>query len=90
MQTQNATNQIIAQGTANAATMAQCCCEIKSAIANDGDETRALINALNVQNLQTQLADAKSQISNTNQTIALETFATNLVNRLFPTTPVVV
>jgi len=65
------TNQIIAQGTALAAQSAQCCCEVKQAIANDGNETRALINALNVQNLTAQLNDAKSQISNSAQTNAL-------------------
>ena len=71
MQTQNATNQIIAQGAAMAAQAAQCCCEIKQTIKDDGNETRALINDLNVQNLTAQLNDAKSQISNSNQTNAL-------------------
>lgn len=78
MQTQNATNQIIAQGTANAATnaanfcaisreMSQCCCEIKGAIAADGNATRALINDLNVQNLRDQLAAANNKVSNNEQ-----------------------
>lgn len=71
MQTQNATNQIIAQGTAMAAQAAQCCCEIKQTIKDDGNATRALINDLNVQTLTAQLNDAKSQISNSNQTNAL-------------------
>lgn len=58
--------------------MAECCCEIKSTVRDsidathaDGEATRALINALNVQNLQTQLADAKAQVSNLNQTNTL-------------------
>ena len=67
MQTQNATNQIIAQGTANAAAMAQCCCEIKSLINSDGNATRSLINDLNVQNLRDQLAAANNQVSNNAQ-----------------------
>jgi hypothetical protein len=71
LQTVTATNQIIAQGTAMAAQMAACCCDIQRAIAADGDETRALINSINLQNLQTQLADAKSQISNFQQTQTL-------------------
>jgi len=71
MQVQNATNQIIAQGTAMAAQNAQCCCEIKQTIKDDGNATRALINDLNVQNLTAQLNDAKNQISNSSQTNAL-------------------
>ena len=78
MQIQNSTNQIIAQGTANAAAvaagfceiskeMAQCCCEIKGAIAADGSATRALINDLNVQNLRDQLAAANNKVSNNEQ-----------------------
>ena len=78
MQNQNATNQIIAQGTANAAAvaagfcdveraMAQCCCEMKGAIAAEGSATRALINDLNVQNLRDQLAAANNKVSNNDQ-----------------------
>ena len=65
---------------------AACCCEIKATILADGNATRALINDLNVQSLTSQLNDAKLQISNTNQTIALENFASNLVARVVPTT----
>lgn len=71
MQNQNSTNQIIAQGTALASQLATCCCEIKEKIGSDGDETRALINSINLQNIQGQLADAKSQINNFNQTKTL-------------------
>lgn len=72
MQLQNATNQIIAQGTANAAAMAACCCEIKSLISSDGNATRALINQLDKENLQAQLADAKNQATNLAQSIAFQ------------------
>jgi len=78
MQIQNSTNQIIAQGTANAAAvaagfceiskeMATCCCEIKQAIKDDGATTRALINDLNVQSLRDQLAAANNEVSNNKQ-----------------------
>ena len=71
MQVQNSTNQIIAQGTATAAQMAECCCQIKATIMADGNATRALINQLDKENLQSQLLDSKNQVSNLNQSIAL-------------------
>ena len=67
MQLQNATNQIIAQGSANAAAMAACCCEIKGLIQSDGNATRALISDLNVQNLRDQLSAANNKVSNNEQ-----------------------
>lgn len=73
MQTQNATNQIIAQGTANAAAMAACCCELKEAISRDGDETRALINENRMNDLQSALNEARlaaSQAAQTNSLLA--------------------
>lgn len=73
MQVQNTTNQIIAQGTALSAQLANCCCDIQKAIASDGDETRALINSINLANINSQLSDAKAQISNFNQTQSLLT-----------------
>jgi len=62
-----ATQQIIAQGVAQAAQMAECCCDIKSLIQSDGNLTRSLINDLNVQNLRDQLAAANNQVSNFQQ-----------------------
>ena len=47
--------------------MAQCCCEIKGTILADGNQTRALINDLNVQNLRDQLAAANGKVSNNEQ-----------------------
>lgn len=64
---QTATNQIIASQNAMSAQMASCCCAIQKAIAEDGDETRSLINNLNVQNLRDQLAAANVQVSNNAQ-----------------------
>jgi len=66
-----ATNQLIAGQNAQGYAMQQCCCEIKDTIKDDGAATRALISDLNVQNLTSQLNDAKMQISNLDQTNAL-------------------
>ena len=66
-QNAQATNQIIAQGTANAAAMSECCCNLKAAITADGGMTRALINDLNVQNLRDSLAAANNKVSNNEQ-----------------------
>lgn len=98
MQIQNSTNQIIAQGTANAAAvaagfcdvskqMAQCCCEMKGAIAAEGSATRALINDLNVQNLRDQLAAANNKVSNNDQNQYL---ITTILAHLRPVTTSVV
>jgi len=78
MQMQNSTNQIITQGTANAAAvatgfcqiskeLAECCCEVKQRIIDDGSLTRSLINDLNVQSLRDQLVTANGKISNNEQ-----------------------
>jgi hypothetical protein len=67
IQTVNSTNQIISQGTALAAQLSSCCCDIQKDISADGDETRALINNLNVQNLRDQLAAANNKVSNNDQ-----------------------
>lgn len=81
-------NQIIAQGTQNAAAMANCCCEIKQSIAADGNATRALINQLDKERLTSELNDAKGQLSNSNQTNALiNAMAQNtatIINHLAP------
>jgi hypothetical protein len=66
-----ATNQIIAGQNAQAFAMAQCCCDIKNAICHDGAETRALINQNTMNELTSQLTDAKLANSNLNQTNAL-------------------
>ena len=67
MQSQNATNQIIAGQTALASTLAACCCEMKGIVAAEGSATRALINDLNVQNLRDQLSAANNKVSNNEQ-----------------------
>jgi len=89
-----ATNQIIAGQNAMAAQNAACCCKLEKAICDDGQETRALINAINLSNIEGQLADAKSQVNTLNQTIAqtamLNSTASTIINHLKPVTPVVV
>lgn len=82
MQVQNVTNQIIAQGTALSAQLAECCCQTQIAIKADGDATRGLINDLNVQNLRDQLAAANNQVSNNNQNqYLLQTILAHLAPR---------
>lgn len=76
----NAFNQVQMSLNAMAAANAACCCEIKSAIFHDGNETRALINANSMASLTAQLTDAKSTIN-----------SLNIINALKPTvTPVIV
>jgi len=74
------------QGSLNtmAAANAACCCELKSAIAADGDATRALINSLNVQNLQTALQDAKTQNVILNGAISQNLQTQTIINSLKP------
>lgn len=84
------TNQLIMGQNAMSAQMAACCCSIEKAISADGSATRALINDLNVQNLQAQLADAKSMNSNLAQSIAMNNALGNqtsvILQHLIPTT----
>jgi hypothetical protein len=63
-----AVNQIIAGLSAAAAALAACCCDIKATINADGNSTRALINDIRLADLNTQLVDAKNNISNLKQT----------------------
>lgn len=89
----NAFNQVQSSLAAMAAQQAACCCDLKAAICADGQETRALINNLYVQNLQGQLADAKSQNNALNSQIftqaALNAQAGVIINHLKPVPPVI-
>lgn len=67
MQIQNATNQIIAQGTAQAAAMAECCCQIKAAINASTQTITALINDTNMQALRDKNNELAIQVSNYQQ-----------------------
>jgi hypothetical protein len=44
-----------------AAAMAECCCEIKSLVSKEGDETRALMNAIDGRRADRELVDAKAE-----------------------------
>lgn len=46
---------------------AACCCELKQAIVADGSMTRALITENIIQGLRDELSDAKTTLSNANQ-----------------------
>lgn len=59
----NYANQLVAGQNALSRQVADCCCDIKTAICNDGDKTRALINDIRIGELQTQVSDLKSQVS---------------------------
>lgn len=67
--------------------MADCCCQIKSAIQNDGEQTRALITQNEIQKLRDELQDAKNEniatgliASQTIQTQNLENFIRKVVS----------
>jgi hypothetical protein len=74
---------------------AQCCCDNKilglqntaqivGAVTGEGQATRALINQLDKENLLSQLNDAKNQISNLNQTIAITGAIDAKLDQIFP------
>jgi uncharacterized protein YpuA (DUF1002 family) len=44
------------------ARLAECCCELKSLIKDDGEKTRDLVNSIQASNLALSLADAKAEI----------------------------
>lgn len=71
MQTQNATNQIIAGQTALSSQLAACCCELKEAINHDGQATRALLTSNRMDDLQNALNEARLAASQANQTAAI-------------------
>lgn len=67
--------------------MADCCCQIKTAIHEEGEETRALIQNNTIQELRDSLQDAKNEnlvtglvTAQTIQTNTLENFFRSLVS----------
>lgn len=52
--------------------MAECCCDIKSAVGAEGSATRALINERFINELQTRLCDAKAKIGSLESNIFLQ------------------
>lgn len=78
----NSTNQIISQGSATLAAMAECCCTIRSELQNgfcdikteardNTDKITSLITANQLLDLQRQLNDSKSESSNLKQTATI-------------------
>ncbi len=74
--------------------MADCCCQIKTAIQNDGEQTRALITHNEIQKLRDALQDAKNETFATGlttaqviQTNTLENFIRQILSTTTTTTP---
>jgi hypothetical protein len=60
------------------AQMASCCCDIKQAILNDGEQTRALITANTIQDLRDRLSVANTAITS-------QTLANDIISAVRPT-----
>ena len=71
MQTTQLENQLGMTSLQGLARLDQCCCDIKSAIREDGEQTRALITQNIIQDLRDRLASAKDIISDREQTDTL-------------------
>lgn len=62
-QTNELNTNLLTTALQNQAKMDECCCQIKSAIREDGEATRALITSNTIQDLREQLNDAKNTIT---------------------------
>ena len=78
MQTTQLENQLGMTSLQGLARLDSCCCDIKQAIREDGEQTRALITQNTIQDLRDRLAEAKDIISDREQT-------STLLSRLQPT-----
>ena len=78
MQTTQLENQLGMTSLQGLARLDSCCCDIKSAIKEDGEKTRALITQNTIQDLRDRLASAKDIISDREQT-------DTILSRLQPT-----
>ena len=78
MQTTQLENQLGMTSLQGLARLDSCCCDIKNAIREDGEQTRALITQNTIQDLRDRLATAKDLISDREQTDAI-------LSRLQPT-----
>ena len=78
MQTTQLENQLGMTSLQGLARLDSCCCDIKQAIREDGEQTRALITQNTIQDLRDKLANAKDIISDREQT-------DTLLSRLQPT-----
>ena len=71
MQTTQLENQLGMTSLQGLARLDSCCCDIKSAIKEDGEKTRALITQNTIQDLRDRLSAAKDVISDREQTDTL-------------------
>lgn len=71
LQTTQLENQAGMNALNNLAKLDSCCCDIKQAIREDGEQTRALITQNTIQDLRDRLANAKDIISDREQTDTL-------------------
>lgn len=71
MQTTQLENQLGMTSLQGLARLDSCCCDIKQAIREDGEATRALITQNTIQDLRDKLASAKDVISDREQTDTL-------------------
>ena len=71
MQTTQLENQLGLTSLQGLARLDCCCCDIKNAIREDGEQTRALITQNTIQDLRDKLANAKDIISDREQTDTL-------------------
>lgn len=71
LQTTQLQNQLGMTSLQGLARLDQCCCDLKSAIREDGEATRALITQNTIQDLRDRLAAAKDVISDREQTDTL-------------------
>ncbi len=78
MQTTQLENQLGMTSLQGLARLDSCCCDIKNAIREDGEQTRALITQNTIQDLRDRLTAAKDVISDREQT-------DTLLSRLQPT-----
>ena len=78
MQTTQLENQLGMTSLQGLARLDSCCCDIKNAIREDGEKTRALITQNTIQDLRDRLASAKDLISDREQT-------DTILSRLQPT-----
>lgn len=78
MQTTQLENQLGMTSLQGLARLDSCCCDIKQAIREDGEQTRALITQNTIQDLRDRLTQAKDIISDREQT-------DNILSRLQPT-----
>ena len=62
----------------------QCCCDLKTAIHEEGEATRALMNANKIESLRDRLAERDRELLTTNMQLSQQAQSANLINTLRP------